>query len=60
LLWTTLVVMVVTIIMPFLPVTTIFGFVPLPPTVMIVLGGITVLYVIAIELAKRAMHWRIG
>jgi len=52
----TLVVMIFTISLPFLPIVTIFGFVALPVSVMVALIGITVLYVIVTEMIKRIFY----
>ncbi|MEP9411001.1 MAG: magnesium-translocating P-type ATPase [Candidatus Brocadia sp.] len=58
--YATLVVMIITVLLPFLPVGTIFGFVGLPVKVMMVLVGITVLYVIVSEIMKRIFYRYIG
>ena len=38
---------------PFLPIADVFGFVPLPPTLVTAIAGITLLYVATTELTKR-------
>jgi Mg2+-importing ATPase len=38
---------------PFLPIAEVFGFVPLPGTLVAAIAGITVLYVVSTELTKR-------
>lgn len=60
LLYTILVVMIITVLLPFLPVGTPFGFVALPVKVMMVLIGITVLYVVVSEMFKRMFYRHIG
>jgi Mg2+-importing ATPase len=61
LLWvSTLLVGVATLILPYLPgLGSIFGFVPLPPLMMGLLLAITLLYVVANEVAKRAFYRRV-
>jgi Mg2+-importing ATPase len=49
----------VTFAMPFLPLASFFGFVPLPAAVLGTITLITVLYVAATELAKRVFYERI-
>jgi P-type Mg2+ transporter len=57
LLWiSTLVMAVVTLLIPYLPGVTIFDFEPLPPALLAILLGITALYVAASELAKRLIY----
>jgi Mg2+-importing ATPase len=53
LLWTTVALIVVTVILPYLPFTKAFGFVPLPGSLMVALAGIAALYVAGTELLKR-------
>jgi hypothetical protein len=48
---------VIALILPYLPgVSPIFGFVPLPPLMMILLLTITGLYVVANEIAKKIFY----
>jgi P-type Mg2+ transporter len=56
LLTSTLLVIALTLILPYLPFSTIFGFVPLPAPLMLMLIGLTVLYVIAAEIAKKYFY----
>jgi Mg2+-importing ATPase len=49
----TLILMVVTPVIPYLPFAEALGFVPIPPILLAVLLGITVLYVLAAEMTKR-------
>jgi Mg2+-importing ATPase len=61
LLWvSTLLVGVATLILPYLPrLGPVFGFVPLPPLMMALLLTITLLYVVANEVAKRIFYQRV-
>ncbi|MCF6156220.1 MAG: magnesium-translocating P-type ATPase [Candidatus Brocadia sp.] len=52
----TLAVMIITVLLPFLPVGTLFGFVALPVKVMMILIGITALYLIVSEAMKRIFY----
>jgi P-type Mg2+ transporter len=56
LLVSTIVVIGITLVLPYLPFNSMFGFVPLPAPLMLVLIGLTVLYVIAAELAKKYFY----
>lgn len=53
LVWTTLVVGVATVALPFTRLGPAFGLVPLSPTVLAAMGGITAAYLAATEAAKR-------
>jgi hypothetical protein len=61
LLWvSTLLVGIATLILPYLPgLGSLFGFVALPPWMMALLLAITLLYVIANEIAKRIFYQRV-
>jgi Mg2+-importing ATPase len=48
----------VTLVLPYTPVNTLFGFVPLPAPLMLTLLGLTALYVAATELAKKYFYAR--
>ncbi|MGC8785961.1 MAG: magnesium-translocating P-type ATPase [Anaerolineae bacterium] len=56
LLLSTLVIAAITVAIPYLPFAGILGFTPLPASVMLGLLGITVLYVLATEVAKKAFY----
>jgi Mg2+-importing ATPase len=58
LLTSTLVLVVVALAVPYLPLAGVFGFVPLPPALMATIVVITVVYVLATELAKRWFYRR--
>jgi Mg2+-importing ATPase len=58
--WTTIAVGALTILLPYIPLSTLFGFVPLPFTTLLLLVGITVMYVITTEIVKhRFYEWMI-
>jgi P-type Mg2+ transporter len=60
-LWvSTLIVILITLTIPYLPFNDVLGFVPLPVSVMSLLLLITVLYVIATEIAKRMFYLRVA
>jgi Mg2+-importing ATPase len=59
LLVTTLVVIAITLVLPYLPTDRLFGFVPLPASLMLALLGLTALYVLAAELAKKFFYERL-
>ncbi|MEP7357477.1 MAG: cation transporting ATPase C-terminal domain-containing protein, partial [Anaerolineales bacterium] len=59
LLLSTLAVAAITLVLPYLPVSGYLGFVPLPAELMLLLMGITALYVLAAELAKRFFYARV-
>ena len=58
LLVSTLAVIALTLALPYLPVNALFGFVPLPAPMMLMLIGLTALYVLAAEFAKRNFYAR--
>jgi Mg2+-importing ATPase len=55
----TLIVGGVTLILPYIPLSGLLGFTPLPISLLFVLGGIAVLYVASSELAKRVFYKRV-
>ncbi len=60
-LWiSTLIVSLVTFLIPYLPFSGLLGFVPLPAGVMLLLMLITILYVIATEIAKQIFYARVA
>jgi len=60
-LWiSTLLVAVGTVLIPYLPVSGLLGFTPLPLSVMLTVLGITALYIIASEAAKKLFYARVG
>ena len=56
LLRTSLVVLVVALAMPYLPWVSVFGFVPLPINLMLGMIGLTLAYVVVVELAKKRFY----
>jgi Mg2+-importing ATPase len=58
LLASTLIFIGITLVLPYLPFISVFGFVPLPAALMLTLLGLTALYVLATELAKRYFYAR--
>jgi Mg2+-importing ATPase len=50
----------ITLVLPYLPFTSVFGFVPLPAPLMLAMVGLTVLYVLVAELAKKYFYSRVG
>jgi Mg2+-importing ATPase len=48
-----------TLILPYTPVGSLLGFIPIPLSVLLVLGGITVSYVVISELAKYVFYRRV-
>jgi Mg2+-importing ATPase len=60
LLVTTLAVIAVALLLPYLPFSSIFGFVPLPAPLLLSMVGLTVAYVFAVEFAKKRFYARAG
>jgi Mg2+-importing ATPase len=58
LLASTIVVIGITLVLPYLPLNSLLGFVPLPAPLMLVMIGLTVLYVGITELAKKYFYAR--
>lgn len=56
LLATTVVVIGITLVLPYLPFNSLLGFVPLPAPLMLALIGLTLLYVVVVELAKKYFY----
>lgn len=54
--WATVVVLAVTVALPYLPGSELLGFVPLPPVYWLVLGVITLLYLLASEWTKKIVY----
>jgi len=54
----TVVVIGITLVLPYLPFSSLFGFVPLPAPLMLMLIGLIVLYVVVAELAKKHFYAR--
>jgi Mg2+-importing ATPase len=57
LLWvSTLVVSAIALVLPYLPFTSLFGFIPLPAPLMLAMVGLTILYVVVTEVAKKLFY----
>ena len=48
----------ITLVIPYLPFISVFGFVPLPAPLMLALVGLTALYILATELSKKFFYSR--
>jgi P-type Mg2+ transporter len=59
LLISTVIIVVITLVMPYLPTDKLFGFVPLPVPLMLAVLGLTMLYVIVTEIAKKYFYSRV-
>ncbi len=60
LLVSTIIIVVITIIIPYLPFDSIFGFIPLPIPLLLAVIGLTLLYVVTTEIAKKYFYSRIA
>ena len=60
LLVSTLIFIVITLVIPYLPFNSLFGFIPLPAPLMLAVIGLTALYVIVTEIAKNYFYARMG
>jgi Mg2+-importing ATPase len=58
LLVSTLIFIAITLVLPYLPFSTFFGFIPLPAPLMLMMIGLTVLYVVVTEIAKKYFYSR--
>jgi Mg2+-importing ATPase len=59
LLVSTIIVVCITIVLPYLPFASVFGFIPLPAPLMLTVLGLTGLYVVVTEIAKKFFYSRI-
>jgi Mg2+-importing ATPase len=59
LLTSTIVVIGITLVLPYLPFNLLLGFVPLPAPLMLLMIGLTMLYVFVVELAKKHFYSRV-
>ncbi|MGD0003427.1 MAG: magnesium-translocating P-type ATPase [Anaerolineaceae bacterium] len=48
----------ITLVLPYLPFVSVFGFIPLPASLMLAMVGLTMLYVLTVELAKKYFYSR--
>jgi Mg2+-importing ATPase len=60
LLITTGLVIAIALALPYLPFSSIFGFVPLPAPLLLGMIGLTLAYVFAVEVAKKSFYARAG
>jgi Mg2+-importing ATPase len=58
LLASTVLVIAIALVLPYLPFSSIFGFVPLPARLLLGMIGLTLVYVVAVELAKKTFYAR--
>jgi len=58
LLASTLIFIAITLVLPYLPGVSVFGFIPLPAPLMLAMLGLTMLYVLTTELAKKYFYSR--
>jgi Mg2+-importing ATPase len=49
----------ITLVLPYLPFISVFGFVPLPAPLMLTMLGLTALYVLATEVTKKIFYSRL-
>jgi len=54
----TLIIISVTFILPYTPLAGVFGFIPLPPSFLLIMAAIIILYIISAEFAKRIFYRR--
>jgi Mg2+-importing ATPase len=47
-------------VLPYLPFSSVFGFIPLPAPLMLAVLGLTALYVLLTELVKKYSYSRVG
>jgi Mg2+-importing ATPase len=60
LLVSTLIFIIITLVIPYLPFNSLFGFIPLPAPLMLAVIGLTALYVLVTEIAKNYFYSRMG
>jgi Mg2+-importing ATPase len=60
LLVSTLIFIGIALVLPYLPFISVFGFIPLPAPLMLAMLGLTALYVLVTELAKKFFYSRVG
>jgi len=58
LLMSTLIIVALTLVLPYVPINFLFGFIPLPASLMLMMLGLTALYVLVTEIAKRYFYSR--
>ena len=60
LLVSTLIFIGITLVLPYLPFISVFGFIPLPAPLMLTMLGLTVLYIFATEVTKKIFYSRLA
>lgn len=60
LLISTLIVIGITLVLPYLPFNSLFGFIPLPAPLMVTVIGLTLLYIVCTEIAKKYFYSRLA
>jgi Mg2+-importing ATPase len=60
LLISTSIVIGITVILPYLPFSSLFGFIPLPAPLMLAVIGLTLLYIVCTEIAKKYFYSRLA
>jgi Mg2+-importing ATPase len=60
LLVSTLLVIGITLVIPYIPFTSLFGFIPLPAPLMLTVIGLTLLYIVCTEIAKKYFYSRLA
>jgi Mg2+-importing ATPase len=60
LLASTLIFIAITLVLPYLPFISVFGFVPLPAPLMLTMLGLTMLYILITELTKKYFYSRVA
>jgi Mg2+-importing ATPase len=58
LLVSTMIIIGVTLVLPYVPFNFLFGFIPLPAPLMLTMLGLTALYVLVTEVAKKYFYSR--
>jgi P-type Mg2+ transporter len=60
LLGSTIVVIVIAVVLPYLPINALFGFIPLPLPLLFAVLGLTILYVVTTEAAKKYFYAKLA
>jgi len=59
LLVSTVIIIGIALVLPYLPINSLFGFIPLPTTLLLTIIGLTLLYVMVVEAAKKYFYSRV-
>ena len=60
LLISTIIVIIIAIILPYMPINSLFGFIPLPIPLLLAVLGLTLFYVLATEIAKKYFYSKLA